>query len=293
MMTEEYLKKILNTLKECVHMLDFLGDIRSVVVFGSAVRPQDFVVGVSDVDVLVITKEEPRRRLYRTEIYDARVDITVMTIGEVYKVFEDGHPLAFMLYRSSQALVDDGAFAKLMRSVKPKVSEYTLKVLRRSAFVALELGLEDYFWELYREATSHACHAVRHIARYVASLRGANAESFPITDQEICHYLSKASQEAFLEIIMIRRQREVTRRECISALERAREVISREIGCKIPSFYEIDEAVRRRAAFIRYARIIERPSNEVMVRCEVLTDEGNKVEVLEFTSSTSPHDVLG
>ena len=59
----KYLEGVFEVIKEVL-----LGDESfktcSIIVFGSAARPEDFIIGVSDVDVLVLTREEPLRRHY-------------------------------------------------------------------------------------------------------------------------------------------------------------------------------------------------------------------------------------
>ena len=69
----------------------------SIIVFGSAAGSEDFVVGVSDVDVLVLTREMPLRRRYSFVVCGGRVDVVVFSVDEFRKLIECGDPLAFML----------------------------------------------------------------------------------------------------------------------------------------------------------------------------------------------------
>jgi len=54
-------------------------DVFSVIVFGSAARRSDFVPGVSDVDVLVLVKKAPKRRVYNLGFVDTRIHVELFT----------------------------------------------------------------------------------------------------------------------------------------------------------------------------------------------------------------------
>jgi predicted nucleotidyltransferase len=56
------LERVYETLRGLPRAMEGFADVRSIVVFGSAARPEDFVEGVSDVDVLVLAAGEPRER---------------------------------------------------------------------------------------------------------------------------------------------------------------------------------------------------------------------------------------
>ena len=61
----------------------------SIIVFGSAARPEDFIIGVSDVDVLVLTREEPLRRHYSFVACNCKVNIAflpLMSLGSLLNV---------------------------------------------------------------------------------------------------------------------------------------------------------------------------------------------------------------
>jgi predicted nucleotidyltransferase len=96
-------------------------DVRSIVVFGSAARPEDFVEGVSDVDVLVLAAGEPRERHCTLELGEGlRVEAVVLKPEELVKLAEEGDPLAFMVERGV-VVADDGTFASLR--LEPRVTE--------------------------------------------------------------------------------------------------------------------------------------------------------------------------
>jgi predicted nucleotidyltransferase len=156
-------------------------DVCSIVVFGSAARPSDFVPGVSDIDVLVLVKRAPERRVYNLDFMDTRVYVELFTPEELDQMIEKGSPLGFML-KYSVVLLDQGCLS-MVRS-RPRITEYTVKTLRRSVLVALGLAVESYYMEMPRESASHLYHSVRHLIRYLYSLSG-DAEGFPVLDEEL------------------------------------------------------------------------------------------------------------
>jgi len=135
------LERVYETLRGLPRAMEGFADVRSIVVFGSAARPEDFVEGVSDVDVLVLAAGEPRERHCTLELGEGlRVEVVVLKPEELVKLAEEGDPLAFMVERGV-VVADDGTFASLR--LEPRVTGRTVSVLRRSAVVALGLALEN------------------------------------------------------------------------------------------------------------------------------------------------------
>ncbi|MGC8983520.1 MAG: nucleotidyltransferase domain-containing protein, partial [Desulfurococcaceae archaeon] len=101
--------ELLSRIREAARGLPALLGVkaRAVIVFGSAARPEDFVPGLSDVDVLIISEGEPKQRRYCLELLGHRFEVSVLKLEEVLKAFEEGDPLAHMLSRGIFAY-DDG-----------------------------------------------------------------------------------------------------------------------------------------------------------------------------------------
>ena len=264
----EYLDRVVRELEGVLPVIEKLGGVRAVVVFGSAVRPEDFVPGVSDVDVLVIASR-PGKRYCRFEILGSEVNVKIATAEEVRALFELGDPLAFMLYKSSRVLRDDGVFESIFRA--PRVTEHTSKVLRTSIFAALGLALEAYFWSEFRRALSHACHSLRHLARYEASLREVSADEFPIWDREVIEALAGFPREVFIKVVSLRK-RGSSRGECAVALDETMRAIALELSLKAPGLSEVE-----RAAHGRVTTILAREADGTLaLRMELETPEGFK-----------------
>jgi len=202
-------------------------DVCSVIVFGSAARPSDFVLGVSDVDVLVLVKKAPKRRVYNLDFMDTKVHIELFTPEELDQVIERGSPLGFML-KHSVVLLDRGCLS-MVRS-RPRITEYTVKTLRRSILVALGLAIEHYYLEMLRESASHLYHSIRHLIRYLYSLSG-DVEGFPVSDEELLSRSPEDVRGLFKKLIEMRRK-EVNVNELREAIEETIEVITRKLGLK-------------------------------------------------------------
>ena len=138
---EKYLSDILDTTREV--LLDILNtkNVVSIIVFGSAARPKDFIPEVSDVDILILTKETPSRRRYDFTILNTEIHATTYTLEEFKKLVEFGEPLAFMLKYRVVLYGDD--IEDLLKELK--ITSRTKSILRRSIFAALGLSLENYY----------------------------------------------------------------------------------------------------------------------------------------------------
>jgi predicted nucleotidyltransferase len=202
-------------------------DVCSIVVFGSAARPSDFVPGVSDIDVLVLVKRAPERRVYNLDFMDTRVYVELFTPEELDQMIEKGSPLGFML-KYSVVLLDQGCLS-MVRS-RPRITEYTVKTLRRSLLVALGLAVESYYMEMPRESASHLYHSVRHLIRYLYSLSG-DAEGFPVSDEELLSRSPEDLRSFFKKLIEMRR-REIDMNELREAIEETIELVTKKLGLK-------------------------------------------------------------
>ena len=202
-------------------------DVCSIVVFGSAARPSDFVPGVSDIDVLVLVKRAPERRVYNLDFMDTRVYVELFTPEELDQMIEKGSPLGFML-KYSVVLLDQGCLS-MVRS-RPRITEYTVKTLRRSVLVALGLAIESYYMEMPRESASHLYHSVRHLIRYLYLLSG-DAEGFPVLDEELLLRSPEDLRGLFKKLIEMRR-REVDMNELREAIEETIELVTKKLGLK-------------------------------------------------------------
>jgi predicted nucleotidyltransferase len=176
-------------------------DACSIVVYGSAARPSNFVLGVSDVDVLVLVKKAPKRCVYNLDM-NTRVYVELFIPEELDQVIERGSPLGFML-KYSVVLLDRGCSS--MVGSRPRITEYTMKTLRRSILAALGLVIEHYYLEMLRESASHLYHSIRHLIRYLYSLSG-DAEGFPVSDEELLSRSPDDVKGIFKKLIEMRRR---------------------------------------------------------------------------------------
>lgn len=274
------LASILEALRSLPEMVEVEG-VKSVVVFGSATRPGDFVWGLSDVDVLAVTSGKPARRRRSLYLLGARVDITFLTVHEVVETAERGDPLAFML-KAGAVVLDDGTFASLR--IEPKVTSHTLRVLRMSALAALGLAIECYFLRDYRRAAHHAYHALRHLVRYFASEVGS--PRIPLSDEEIAR-ASGELRELFLELRELRR-REPEELEALSALERTFKAVATKLGLEGPALAQV---VRHFSGEdVAGANVCEE-EGQLVIKVSVLAESGYRTYKVS-KSGIEPADTL-
>ena len=202
-------------------------DVCSIVVIGSAARPSDFAPGVSNIDVIVLVREAPKRRVYRLDFMDTKVHVQLFTPEELDQMIEKGYLLGFM-FRYSVILLDRGCLS-MIRS-RPRITEYTIKILRRSVLTALGLAIESYYIDMPRESASHLYHSIRHLIRYLYSLSG-DAEGFPISDEELISQSPEDLRSFFKKLIEMRR-RETDMNELREAIEESIELITKKLGLK-------------------------------------------------------------
>jgi len=263
----EYLERAFRSIREAVKNAE-AGNLKAVVVFGSAVRPEDFVIGLSDIDVLAITGKEPSRPVWSFTVFESDVEVTGMQVEDLKRCFELGVPLALMLYREGVALEDDGTFASIVAE-RPSVTERTFAILRGSVFAALGLAFEAYLQGNYRKSVSHAYHAARHLARHRALKRASEACAFPLSDREVKEASAGALRDLFAKLVDLRRL-EVAKGDCREALEKAVEVIASELGLKAPSLSYLESNVRGEVV----TAVVMEVGGSVVIRVEALTPDG-------------------
>jgi predicted nucleotidyltransferase len=233
----EYLRMVYNAVMEILTSPNVLENSCSIVVFGSAARPEDFVLGVSDVDVLVLTKDPPKRRWYEFTVFNSTVNVTVFTINEFKRLIKLGDPLVFMLKYS--VILHDKCSKTILRA-KPKITKYTKYVLRRSVFAALGLALENYYiLENYKRATSHLYHSVRHLARYKSLSKG----ELPISDREVYGCSRQQLKNLYLTLSNARR-REIGRGELRNLISRVVKLVARELNLKATSLNSLENEIK-------------------------------------------------
>lgn len=238
----DYLNNLYEALKLTFTGLDELREALSIIVFGSASRPEDFVVGVSDVDVLALVDRKPRRRLYDFDALESRVEVTVQTVDEYRRAVELGDPLAFMARRG---VVLWGRSLDDLSLGEPKVTEHTLRVLRRSALASLGLAIESFFLFDGARALTYLYHSVRHVIRHGAALQGY----FPISDREVLEASSGRARELYEALINARR-RSVGRSELRSFINPAIEVVAEGLGLRPTRLEDVERVAGEEAATV-------------------------------------------
>ncbi|MBO3840860.1 MAG: nucleotidyltransferase domain-containing protein [Candidatus Brockarchaeota archaeon] len=272
----EYLERAFKAIEDRVLGIEETRNIKAVIVFGSAARPEDFMRGLSDIDVLVVTEGNPDRRQYSFRLWDSEVNITYMSVEEVVKIFSLGDPLAFILHGDRIILKDEEAISSLI-AVRPTVTEHTLRVLRGSSFVALGLAIESYFHEDYKNSISNAYHAVRHLARYKTLEKDRKAGRFPISNKEVSEALDGKLLNLFTKLVEVR-DKAIDKEECKKMLEETIFAIASELSLKHPSLSFLEENLKGEVNIV----LVKELRGSMVIRAEIMTEEGiERLEVEE------------
>ena len=171
--------------------------VKSIIVFGSATRNEDFRPSISDIDVaIIIDKMEDLSEDVLKDI-SKDLEIGVFTAGQFLELWINGDPLAHMIWLEGVAIVDDGFYEELKARGKPRITELTLMKLRF-------WGLKDLA-EAVKPGVSRdkGLRSLHHAVRNFARLRIArDRDIFVITDDEVLKNLNEALSrryEDFLE----------------------------------------------------------------------------------------------
>lgn len=276
---EGLLERIRGFAKELPEALNV--EAKAVIVFGSAARPSDFVPGLSDVDVAVIVEGEPIQRSYTIERLGHRFEISIWTLEEVLKLYEEGDPLAHMLSRG--VFVYDDGVSKLLPPCA-KVTVRTAAVLRRSAIVALGLALENYFVGDLRKAVSHLYHSLRHLIRYLRAVEGA---PLPISNEEVLAASPMELRGLVKDLIARRGEETLSPSEVRSAIEKAIQAVCRFLSLKPPALSKLEALV---GALSVVAACEE--EGHLTFRAELITDKGFSIVRIRGESVEEVNDIF-
>lgn len=160
--------------------------VRSVIVFGSAVREGEFKPGISDVDVVLIVDRPEDLKGESFEDVGKGLELGVFTTGQFLELYCSGDPLAHMIWLEGQVVYDDGFYKRIKSRSRPKVTELTFMKLKY-------WGLKDLAKALRSKNDPKAClRSIHHAVRNFARLRVArDRRVFSITDADLLEKLDE------------------------------------------------------------------------------------------------------
>lgn len=144
--------------------------VKSIVAFGSATTPAEFVERLSDIDVLMLVDRKSKRLVRHVQklasSINPSISPTVFSCRGFVRMLKTGSPSALLMLEGV-VLYDTGDFSRARRAgFKP--TERTIKTSIDHAFRALSIAFNDYFsgFDL-PEAINCAYHCARHALRAV------------------------------------------------------------------------------------------------------------------------------
>ncbi|MCS7139258.1 MAG: nucleotidyltransferase domain-containing protein [Candidatus Nezhaarchaeota archaeon] len=170
--------------------------VNSVIVFGSAVRGNEFKPGVSDIDVIVIVERLNSSIKEALKEVGNNLELGIFTRGQFLDLWLSGDPLAHMIWLEGVAVLDDGFYSALKAREKPKLTELTIMKLRfwglRNLAEAMRPGVERV------EGLRRLHHAVRDFAR-MRIVR--DKRLFTLTDKEIMENLDSVFSRIYRDFL--------------------------------------------------------------------------------------------
>lgn len=176
--------------------------VRSVIIFGSATRPQDYVEELSDIDVAVICDGiSPKTReivLEGAREVSPHLSPIALDRSGLETEFSIPSDLAFLIQRGEPILLDERTGSIIQRRIRP--TKGTAKGLVRGATIASKMAFRSYQRGELKEALNHTYHALRHGVRY----RALEAGKFPISDAEVLQAAGEKERKHLQYLISLR-----------------------------------------------------------------------------------------
>jgi len=243
---EELGKRLGEILERCKRQLG--GTLLCLVVYGSASRPEDYIAGLSDIDIVAICSSKPKveERVKMFEGLATRVNALFLTPKEYRKLAKEGALIAHLMVKDSKVLYGHDFFEELIKEEPPRVTASTLDYLRRAALSALALGLEDYLTGRYGDLCLHLHKSFKHLVRGICLAR----RSFmPPSDREIKDAVKELGLGGELErlypkIISLKPLPALPPSECRALMASSIEAFCIASGLRLPSLDKVERAVR-------------------------------------------------
>lgn len=220
------LEKIFKEVKLRV-VKEYSNSLLLALVFGSATRIEDFVPELSDVDILLIVDDNyPLERAKSSEYYSlekVKVSLVTMRKSEFKQLADIGSPLSHWAKFDSKVLYClSPNVMKWFISIRPRLTDYTINVFKRSAIVAYGIAAEYFFMNVWKRTVHHLYHSIRHALRYKSSLE---LRTIPISNREITSVGKRLglheATELFKELIKARARERVSFEMANEVMERA------------------------------------------------------------------------
>jgi len=205
----EALNKALITLKE-----ELKHDLYSVIVIGSISRPSEYVDGLSDTDMIVISARRPstaERYRILENLSGFRVNLFFLKPEDVIKIIKSGYPLAWRLFYDSKTLYDNGTLERILKNTQPVINECTISVLKKSSLVALSVAVENYFIGYFTEGINWLHKSLKYGAQWLLAHNGL----IPTSDAEIIELLKSVEVpplviSCFEKLVFVRKRKRIS-----------------------------------------------------------------------------------
>ena len=224
----------------------FGDNLESVVLFGSASRPED-ARPYGDVNIAIILKRGRPRMDEKFHFYSIMERFIVpffMSIEDLEKLLASGDLYAFRLTKDSFVLYDDeGRVSKLLS--KEYSFEKAWVQLRRLAVASLGIALQNYWRGAYGEAVESAYKSLKAALQLFEVSRSSERSSPATLDREILrNYDPKDVEARVFNSLRLARITGLNRDDCRRILDETLRLVYSVLGVESRRFEEIEEKVR-------------------------------------------------
>ncbi len=233
------------TLASLLEMLCSQDGVRSVVVFGSVLRPEDFVPGVSDVNILVIVRDgEVRSRVIAFLSRYPTITPYVLVPEEFELYARSMHPL-YLATARGYTVCDDGVFSSYVTKYGEGVSETTANAYEDIALRHISKALEELIRGNAIVAINESFRAAREVAKSVAARRGTYFEREADIAKFSRDAIGREFYTLYLSLRECRRLKIFSFQLASRSVSEASRAMSQALGTEVPEPSKVIRAVEK------------------------------------------------
>jgi len=206
-------------------ILEICKKVKLLAYFGSYTRQEDFVEGISDINVFAITED----KYLMLELASLGYSPIVLSEKNLIDLCEKGDPICYYLLYDSNVVC--GQFPE---NVKFNLNNFTCERIRKSIFSFLSSAVSGFLRQDEISAVSNSFKAFRSVIQWRSCV---NLKTIPLGNNELknrCKELNLSVCNEFSDIVLVRRMKAPL---SLWSLDRIVEAICSEIkiNCVKPS----------------------------------------------------------
>ncbi|QGA69298.1 hypothetical protein [Sulfolobus sp. E11-6] len=179
-------------------ILEICKKVKLLAYFGSYTRQEDFVEGISDINIFAITED----KYLILELASLGYSPIVLSEKTLIDICEKGDPICYYLLYDSNVIC--GQFPK---NLKFNLNNFTCERIRKSIFSFMSSAVTSFFRKDEISTISNSFKALRSIIQWKSCI---NLKNIPLKNDELknrCRELNLSVCNEFSDIVLIRRMK--------------------------------------------------------------------------------------